>query len=579
MIRARSLELIYPESTRPALTGVDLDLEAGEVLGVVGPMGAGKTSLCLTLAGLAPQSTGGETSGNLDVVDLDPRHASVFDVARRVSLVFEDYAAQLTQITVLAEVMAPLINRGTPPQDARLAAHRLLGELGLANLDVARKRTWELSGGQQQRVAIAAALAGDPQVLILDNVTGLLDPAGKEEVRHLAKSLSTRMTLIVVEDDVDQLVDLADQLLVLEDGEVRANGLADRLLRDIELLDGAKVESPTVLQVARAADLRGEPLTVEELAASSRPVESPSSPTRQPAGATPPSGYGPVSWAVDVRDASYSYPDGTAAVKNVSLHVAAGQVHAVVGGNGVGKSTLMRLLCGLLHPSEGSIHIGERNTRDHTPAQLARVVGTALQNPDEQITERSVREEIAHALRLRSRRRKGRWFRGQVVISDEEIAETVERVRALVGISDELMDADPTHLSRGHRKLVAIAGALVLDPVVLVLDEPRVSLDAPARTALRHLLHRLRERGTAVVIVEHDLDLVAEVADSVTLLHSGRVAASGSPRQVLGRKGADVLASAALRPPRAAQIAEGLGIDAITVAELAAQLDPVPQEA
>jgi energy-coupling factor transporter ATP-binding protein EcfA2 len=146
-------------------------------------------------------------------------------------------------------------------------------------------------------------------------------------------------------------------------------------------------------------------------------------------------------------------------------------------------------------------------------------------------------------------------------------------------VPDELLDDDPTHLSRGHRKLVAIAGALALEPAVLVLDEPRVSLDAPARSALRHLLHQLREQGTAVVLVEHDLDLVAETADTVTLLESGRVAASGSPRDVFGASGAAVLARTSLLPPRAAQVAAHLGIEAYSVAELAAQLHPVPQEA
>ncbi len=189
MIRTRSLDLTYPDQARAAFHGVDLDLRPGTVLGIVGPMGAGKTSLCTTLAGLAPRSTGGTSGGTLDVAGIDPRESSITEVARRVSLVFEDYASQLTQITVLSEVMAPLINHGIPVEQARQRARQLLGELGLGAVDAEHKRTWELSGGQQQRVAIAAALAGDPQVLVLDNVTGLLDPSGKEEIRRLVLEL------------------------------------------------------------------------------------------------------------------------------------------------------------------------------------------------------------------------------------------------------------------------------------------------------------------------------------------------------------------------------------------------------
>lgn len=578
MIHARHLELYYPEHTAPAFDALDVDLGRGEVLGVVGPMGAGKTSLCMTLAGLVPRTTGGTSDGELDVAGLDTRSAAIGEVARQVSLVFEDYASQLTQITVLAEVMAPLLNHGSSVAQARSRAWELLGELGLAHLDVEHKRTWELSGGQQQRVAIAAALASEPELLILDNVTGLLDPAGKEDIRRLMRELAGRMTLVVVEDDVDLLVGTADQLLVLRDGRVWAQGPAATLLRDVALLEQAQVEPPTVVQVARAADLRSDPLTVDELATASDPITD----TAAPAGAAMPPTAGPVApgraWAVDLTGADYRYRDGTAALRDVSLRVPPGQVHAVVGGNGAGKSTLLRMLCGLLRPSSGRLLIHGHDTSGSSPAELARRVGTALQNPDEQITERTVREEISFPLRQRKTRRTG-WFRRETVYSDTDIAEAVERARALAGIPHEVLESDPTRLSRGHRKLVAIASALVLDPAVLVLDEPRVSLDAPARAALRHLLHRLRDRGTAVVLVEHDLDLVAETAEEITMLAAGRVLASGSPQEVFSAGNADLLSRASLLPPRAARIAAQLGVEAYSVAELAAQLDPVPQEA
>lgn len=597
MITAQSLELSYPETEEPSLAGVDLQLNAGEVLGVVGPMGAGKTTLCMSLAGLVPRTTGGEFGGDLEIVDLDPRQAPVPDVAQRIGLVFEDYASQLTQITVLSEVMAPMLNHDVPLKQAEAEARRLLSELGLARLDLEHKRTWELSGGQQQRVAIAAALAANPQVLILDNITGLLDPDGKEEIRSLVKHLSHRMTLVVVEQDIDLLVGVADQLLMLRDGEVSALGPADRLLRDIAALDNAQVEPPVVVQVAQAAGLPDNPLTIEELTSVVQPpaaldsalsdvpqstvlepeVHAPDSVTHETEPDVRPAARDDRLKAVDIDHVSFAYPDGTMAVQDVTLQVAPGEVHAIVGGNGAGKSTLLRMLCGLARPSTGTVVMDGQDTRECSPAELARSVGTALQNPDEQITERTVRDEIGDALRRRRKRRTG-WFKREVVISDEQITEAVDWAVELVGIPPELMDQDPTHLSRGHRKLVAIAGALVLDPSVLILDEPRVSLDAPARAALRRLLHQLRDRGTAVVIVEHDLDLVAETADTVSMLDLGRVVASGSPHDVFGAKGAEALAKTSLRPPRAAQVAAPFGVDAITVAELATQLYPVKQE-
>jgi len=578
VITAHQLDLRYQGLDRPALAGLDLDLPEGTVLGVVGPMGAGKTSLCQLLAGLAPRTTGGDSGGSLSVDGSDPREAPVADIARVVGMVFEDYAAQLTQVTVLGEVMAPLINKGIAPAAARDTAMRLLDELGLSELDVEHKRTWELSGGQQQRVAIAASLAPGPRLLILDNVTGLLDPQGKQEVSRLVDRLSHRMTMVVVEDDVDLLLGITDTVLVLAGGQVRALGPATDVLRDVDLLAAAQVDPPTVVQVARGAGLSELPLSGDELAGATRVRgESASRRDATAPAATPPRDGPPV---VEVRGVTYRYPDGTAALEDVSLSVPRGWVHAVVGGNGAGKSTLLRMLVGLIRPQDGAVHVAGEDASRRSPAELARWLGTALQNPDEQITERTVAQEIGHPLQLRRYERTG-WFGfgRRARHGPDQVAERVEEARRLVGLPEELMEHDPTHLSHGQRKLVTIAAALALQAEVLVLDEPRVGLDAPARAALRRLLLRLREQGTAVVVVEHDLDLVAETADSVTVLHRGRVLAQGSPAALFSPSNTEVFDATPLLPPRAAALAGQLGVEAMTVAELAAALDPVRQEA
>lgn len=264
MLSATHFNFSYPGMQRRALEDISFATKRGEVLGIIGPIGAGKTTLCMSLAGFVPRLTGGHSMGDLEVAGLDPRKASGEKMARQVAMVFEDYSAQITQIKVFDEVMVPLINRGVPIAQAQVRGHELLAKVGLADHGLERKRTWELSGGQQQRLAIAATLAMDPQVLILDNVTGMLDAQGKDKVRSIITELSGETTLVVIEDHADFLI-LTNRILVLIDGKAIAHGPSKEILRDDQLLSRAGVEPPLPLRVIRALNIAGSPLTAEEL--------------------------------------------------------------------------------------------------------------------------------------------------------------------------------------------------------------------------------------------------------------------------------------------------------------------------
>lgn len=574
MIELDDFEFRYPTADEDALKGVSCTVDRGEVLGVVGPVEAGKTTLSMALAGFVPDITGGISGGSISVAGRDPRDAS----DTRAAMVFEDYSSQITQLRVIDEVVAPLVNTGTPRATARERARDLLDDFGLAGVE--DRHTWELSGGQQQRLAIAAALAVDPEVLVFDTATDMLDPEGRENVTNLVSSLEGEKTMVVTENDPDALVGIADTVLVLDDGNAVACGPAEQVLRDGALLERVGVARPTCLAVANELGLGASPLTIEEFA------EAWNGETRAATLAdttdggrrlTPDGSTGDVADpVVDADDVTYEYPDGTTAVDGVDLTVHEGEVHAVIGGNGAGKSTLTKLLVGLFEPSSGRVTVAGRDTSETTARALAKDIGIALQNPDEQISRETVAEEIRFVLdNNRYERRGPMGLLGKTERYDEAyIQRRLDHVEDVVGLSGDRREKDPAFLPRGERRQVTMAAALAPDPDALVLDEPTAGVDASTRRAIAAGIDRLVEQGVGVLLVEHDMEFVCENADRVTVLTDGEVAMQGPTADVFRRDNWEWLAEHYMRPPRVARLADRIGVGALTDDDLIARLTP-----
>ena len=598
MIRADEFTFRYPTRDTAALADLSFEIDKGDVLGVVGPVEAGKTTLAMALASFAPQNTGGVTDGTLTVAGRNHREAN----DNRVAMVFEDYSAQLTQVRVIDEVIAPLVNRGVSRAAATERARELLDDVRLGGVDET-KFTWELSGGQQQRLAIAAALAIDPKVMIFDTATDMLDPEGRDDVANLIASLKGDKSLVVTENDPDALVGIADQLLVLDGGEQVAFGPADDLLRDADLLEDGGVAPPICLRIAREVGLSASPLTPGEFldvlkthtpSAAPDPTEGTDGP--QDAGAEA-SDFGEplvetdgVGHAGDIEgetaselgepllradDVRYQYSSDEIAVEDVVFSVREGEVHAIIGGNGAGKTTFSKLLVGLFKPDDGTMIVDGEPTDGRTAREIAEWVGITLQNPDEQLSEQTVEKEIRFPLEKRQYERSGFLGLSKRERYDEAFIDArVKEVRDLVGLSDDIMQEDPMFLPRGVRRQVTMATALAPDPDVLVLDEPVAGVDATARGHVTRAIERLREQGKGVVVIDHDMDFVCEVADTVTVLEDGRVAMQGPTHEVFAADNWEWLASRHMRPPRAARLARRVGIEALTADEFVAAFAP-----
>lgn len=577
IVSASNVTFCYPGANWKALTGVSFQLQKGEILGVMGPVGAGKTTLCLALAGFAPRITGGELSGEVWVGGLNPRQARSEEMARRVGVVFEDYAAQLTQVKVLEEVMGPLLNREIPLREAEERARELLTRVKLGGKGMESKRTWELSGGQQLRLAIAATLAMDPEVLILDSVTRLLDPYGRENLRHILDDLAGKTTLVLVEDDTDVLGEIANQILVMVEGKVAAFGPPQQVLRNSDLLTQAGLEPPLSLRVAQALKMAESPLEWDEFTRAIGPVKTAPRTEPRPDGTAQ---FGKI--LVRVEHATFCYEASGAAgdseeiraLEDINLEIHEGEVHAIIGADGSGKTTLARLMAGLSRPRQGQVRVDGVDTHNKKISELAQHVGITFQNPDEQLSERTVDEEIGFPLAQRRRQKNGRASKPERY-DEEFIREQVGRACESLEIDEELQRRDPSLLPRGLRKIVVMAEALVLGPAVLILDEPSSGLDVLLRRKLKHLMRRLREQDKGVLLIDHDIDFVCEVADTVTVLDKGKVVLQGPVRAVFAETGAAALADLHIPPPRAARLARRLGINALTYNDLLEQLSDI----
>jgi energy-coupling factor transporter ATP-binding protein EcfA2 len=401
LLCARGLAFRYPATERAALDGITFALKRGEVLGVVGPLGAGKTTLCLCLTGLAPHATGGEIVGSIRLDGIDPQAAPRDEVTARISLVAEQIFAQLTQVRALDEVAAPMMNRGMPREEARQMAREVLRRVGMDRTDdLEGRRTWELSDGEQRRLVLAAALAGTPDVLLLDGIAGGFDPQGREQLRRLLRSEAEERAVLLIENDPDLLLDLADRVGVLIDGRLRAIGPAEEILADPALMEEAGLEPPLRIQLAQALGVDAAAGIEQIRTRLSTKRKGAPKPTAGRRRATVPTAASaePV---LAIENVSFCYVEGVRAADGISLSTESKRTYGVLGSNGAGKTTLAQLALGLLRPESGRVLVRGRDAASWSAGDRAAVIGLSVQNPDDSISERTVADEIAFPLRRR----------------------------------------------------------------------------------------------------------------------------------------------------------------------------------
>ncbi len=512
-IRFDRVTFAYPGAPDPVLRDVSLEIPPGTFTLVSGASGVGKSTLLRCINGLVPHASGGRFGGRVWVGGIDTRTVGPGGLARWVGFVFQDPEAQFVTERVEEEVAFALENAGVPPDRMRARVEGVMDRLGLAPLRDRPLHT--LSGGEMQRVAIAAALVLEPSVLVLDEPTSQLDPAGAQEVLDLLARLREDLgiTVVLAEHRLERVLPYADLMVYLPGpGRPLLVGPPREVLRDVPLV-------PPVVALGQALGWEPLPVTVEEarpFAERLTPVPSPEPRTPNIELRTP--NPEPL---LAVEGLRFSY-DGAEVLRGVDLGVGAGERVVLMGPNGAGKTTLLRCIVGLLRPQRGSIRLAGEEITGGDPATICQQVGYLPQDPGALLFAESVREELRLTLA-------NHGLQGRPPIPPEVLLERL-------GLAT-IADAYPRDLSVGERARVAIGAVTVTRPRVLLLDEPTRGLDYGAKEDLLRLLDQWRADGAGVLIVTHDVELAAQAADRVVVLEGGRVVRDGPPRQVLTEGG------------------------------------------
>ncbi len=512
-----------------ALKDIDLSVEEGAFVGLIGPSGAGKSTLASAITGAIPHHYRGRLFGSTLVAGLDTCEASLTDIAKVVGSVLQDIDAQMVASVVEDELLFGLENFGIDHREIEGRIASALDAVGIA--DLRHREIATLSGGQKQKVAIAAILAMTPRVIVMDEPTSALDPASARdvfEVLRRAKEL-TGMTVILIEQTVALLAEYCDRVVVIDQGRIALDGTPTDVFSHGETLRAIGVDTPRTVRISNslaetglapndspALTLDGAESLVAGILAPGLSVSSPIVPRALGDGPDARNAADERPIIVDVAGAAYSYGTGQAGIEGIDLTVRAGEILAVVGQNGAGKTTFTKLLNGLIKPSAGVVRIAGLDTRTTPVSVLASHAATLFQNPDRQLCRNTVVEEISFGLELQG-------------APTDAARERARHVAATFGLPE---NASPFNLSRGQRQMVALASVVALEPELIILDEPTSGLDYRECMTVMETVRQRALDGAAVVMVCHDMEVVSDFADTLAVMTEGRLIEVGPSREV-----------------------------------------------
>ncbi len=539
-IQFRNLSYSYPGASEPALSDVTLDIADGEFVLVAGPSGAGKSTLLRCLNGLVPHFTGGTVQGDIDVGEHDPVDEGPQTLSRVVGFVFQDPEAQFVVDRVEDEIAFALENAAVPPTEMRLRVEEVLHLLDLAPLRDRQLDT--LSGGEKQKVAIAAALALRPQILALDEPTSQLDPQSAEDVLQALVRLNQDMglTIVLAEHRLERVLPYVDRLIYLSDPDHRVlSGPPRQILKQVDL-------NPPLVELGKGLGWDPLPLTVKEgrrfANGVRRRLRDPGS--RRGGNGRTRAGQENVprgerlerdqDRAFAIKDLHFAY-NGRPILQGIDVQIAPGELVALMGRNGSGKTTLLKCVIGLLKPERGQIKMDEGSLIGRETAEISRKVGYLPQEPSDLLFADSVGEELTITLRNHD-------LLDRPPIAPDDLLARLDL--------EKLKASYPRDLSAGQRQRVALGAVTVTKPRLLLLDEPTRGLDYHAKRQLVSLLREWQAEGTSILLVTHDVELVAQAADRVLLLSQGEIIADAVP---------EVLTTSPLFAPQVARLFPGTG--------------------
>ena len=499
----------YFSQAEPTLHDINLTIYEGEKVLLVGPSGSGKRTLGPCINGLIPFSYRGEMKGSVKVAGLETREGNLFELSKKVGTVLQDSDGQFIGLTVGEDIAFSLENDRVEEKEMKETVQKVADMVDMGKL--LKSSPFELSGGQKQRVAFAGVMVDDVDVLLFDEPLANLDPAtGKTAIDLIDRiQKQSQKTVVIIEHRLeDVLYRHVDRIVVVAEGRIVADMTPDELMATQQLSElgireplyvtAMKYAGISITPQMRAGQLQTLVIDDEIRRKIQAWCEKPV-PTGRPAGEE----------ILAVKHLSFQYTKSRKILQDVNLSIKSGEMVSIVGTNGAGKSTLAKVICGFVTEDEGEILFEGKSLKGQTIKERSQYISYVMQNPNQMICKPMIFDEVALGLRIRGE------------LSEEEIRERVEHALKICGLYP-FRKWPVSALSFGQKKRVTIASMLVMNPKVLILDEPTAGQDYRHYTEIMEFLKELNQQGVTIILITHDMHLMLEYTPHAIVINGGK---------------------------------------------------------
>lgn len=508
VIEFKNFSFKYKVQAKPTLNNINLTIYEGEKVLIVGPSGSGKSTLSNAINGLVPFKYEGEMTGSLKINGKETKDLSIFELSNMVGTVLQDPDGQFIGLTVAEDIAFKLENDCVPQSEM---IERVKEAAKLVDIENHLKYSpQKLSGGQKQRVSLGGVIVGNANILLFDEPLASLDPAtGSNAIELIEKIKNTSdKTIVIVEHRLEEVLHASvDRIIVVSEGEIVANGTPNEILSSNILMENG-IREPLYVTALRYAQCNiSEDMHLENV--ESLNMEMCRDNLKKWFDNTKESKIEEEKDVVlEMKDICFKYSDSRETLKDVSFKIYKGEMVSIVGRNGAGKSTISKLICGFYKPDSGMILFEGRDIKNESIKQRAEKIGLVMQNPNQMLSKTMIYDEVAFGLRVRG-------------VSEKEIKERVLETLKICGLY-RFRNWPISALSFGQKKRVSIAAILVLNPSVLILDEPTAGQDFKHYTEIMEFLHELNKKGVTIIMITHDMHLMLEYTNRAIVLSEGR---------------------------------------------------------
>ncbi|MBW8351329.1 ABC transporter ATP-binding protein [Bacillus sp. IITD106] len=533
----------YRTQVDPTLHDINLTIYEGEKVLIVGPSGSGKSTIGHCLNGLIPFSYKGEITGSLKIMSQETKNLDIFSLSKMVGTVLQDPDGQFIGLTV-GEDIAFALENDVRPQDEMFSIVKDVSKM--VDMDeYLQSSLHQLSGGQKQRVSLAGVMVDDVDILLFDEPLANLDPATGKHAIHLIDRIQkeTNTTVIIIEHRLEDVLEChVDRIIVVDKGRIVADLTPDELLAS-SILEECNIREPLYVKAAKYAG--------SEVTAESKPshihtfsVDKDKLLTWFEA-TNPPERKKKTDPILELENIHFSYSPGREIIHGVSFTIEKGEMVSIAGKNGAGKSTLASLICGFVKPESGHIRFKGEDITNDTIKERAERIGLVMQNPNQMISKHMIFEEVALGLVLRG-------------VPENEIKERVEKTLRICGLYP-FRNWPISALSFGQKKRVTIASIFVLEPELIILDEPTAGQDFKHYTEIMEFLSKLNDQGITILMITHDMHLMLEYTPRAIVIAGGEKIADDTSANILTDR--DVIEKANLKETSLFDLALKAGIE------------------